>query len=57
MNGKNPFKKTKESKERVVGYWLKMGLSQSDIARQLGISRQLVRYWIGRIRKNGKARS
>jgi transposase-like protein len=45
------FKIPSEEKKRIINDYLLKGLSPSEIAKILGISRQLVRYWILRINK------
>ena len=47
------FKVSSKEKKQMINEYLGKGLSQSEIARMLGISRQLVRYWVGEINKNG----
>jgi len=54
----NPFKRNiREDKKKAIKNMLAMGLKQSHIARILGISRQLVFYWVREIKKNGKAKN
>jgi len=46
-----PFKVSSYEKKEMIKEYLEKDLTQSQIARLLGISRQLVRYWILRIRE------
>jgi transposase-like protein len=46
----NPFKKTSKEKKEAIKYWIDKGLNQNQTAKQLGISRQLVRYWVLKMR-------
>jgi transposase-like protein len=48
------FKVSSKDKKQMIQEYLEKGLSQSETARMLGISRQLVRYWVNRIRVNQK---
>ena len=40
------FKISSAAKVKIIKGYMKKGLSQSDIGRMLGISKQLVRYWV-----------
>jgi transposase-like protein len=48
------FKISADEKKQIINDYLYKGLSQSEIARILGISRQLVRYWVLKINKEKK---
>jgi transposase-like protein len=45
------FKIPSEDKLKAIKGYMDMGLSQSEIGRMLGISKQLVRYWVLKIKK------
>jgi len=51
-----PRKSSLETEGAIRGY-IRQGLKPTEIAKIMGMSRQRLNYWIGRIRKNGKARS
>lgn len=53
MNMK-PFKVSSIDKKEMIREYLEHDLNQSEIARILGISRQLVRYWVNLIRVEGQ---
>jgi transposase-like protein len=40
------FKVSSTEKKEIIKEYLDKGLTQSEIAKMLGISRQLVRYWV-----------
>jgi len=44
------FKIPSPEKKQIIKEYLDKRLSQSEIARILGISRQLVRYWVSQIK-------
>jgi len=48
------FKIPSEEKKQMIKEYIDRGNSQSETARILGISRQLVRYWILKIKKDRK---
>ena len=48
------FKIPNEEKIRLIKEGLDQNLSQSEIARMLGISRQLVRHWVMKIKEEKK---
>jgi len=48
------FKIPSEDKLKAIKGYMDMGLSQSEIGRMLGISKQLVRYWVLKIKEAGK---
>jgi transposase-like protein len=48
------FKIPSKEKKQMIKEYLDKKLSQSDIARMLGISRQLVRYWVLKLRMKNK---
>jgi transposase-like protein len=48
------FKIPSDEKLKTIKGYMDRGLSQSEIGRMLGISKQLVRYWILKIRKGEK---